>query len=136
MLITKQFRALSIYSLLAMLVIYAMYGGVTLRHESRQDSLEAVFAEMRALQQAKYSLALYAPIERVAGATNFYLQQTLPEINNAEQLKKFLETDQHAAALIAENDLDNLNNYRVIAGFSAQKRKYLIVANAATMPLR
>jgi 4-amino-4-deoxy-L-arabinose transferase-like glycosyltransferase len=136
MLIAKQFRSLSIYSLLAMLVMYAVYGGVTLKHESRQDSLEAVFAEMRTLQQAKYSLALYAPIERVAGATSFYLQRTLPEINNAEQLKKFLEADHHAAVLIADNDLDNLNDYRVIAGFSAQKRKYLIVANAETMPLR
>lgn len=131
---TREWRQLSSYSLLVMLIVYTGYGAAMLQHEKRQDSPEAMFAHMRTLEHEGHTLVLFGPIERVAGAANFYLQHSIPALDDAAQLQTLLESDRTAAALVADSDLAQLHDYRVLANFLDQKRKYSIVASAAVTP--
>ncbi|HEY3700598.1 MAG TPA: glycosyltransferase family 39 protein [Spongiibacteraceae bacterium] len=133
-LLAREWRQLSSYSLLVMLIVYTGYGAAMLQHEKRQDSSDAIFAQMRALEHEGHTLVLFGPIERVAGAANFYLQHSIPALDDAAQLQVLLERDRTVAALVAESDLAQLHDYRVLANFLDQKRKYSIVAGAAATP--
>lgn len=134
-LLARRWRSVSTYAVLTMLVVYIGYGAVILRHETRQDSPAEIFAHMRALEHEGHALALFRPMERIEGAANFYLQHSLPSFNDAATLQTLLNQDSSTAVLVAENDAVSLHDYRVLANFLQQKRKFLLISgNASSTP--
>lgn len=115
-------------------ILYIGYGGMMLRRDKDADSMQAVFASLHELEQQGHTVILFQPIERVAGGARFYLQHSVAKLDDAVQLQALLERDRTAAILIADGDIAQLHDYRVLKSFLDQKRKYLIIAGALVTP--
>ena len=124
-------RRMAIGALSVALMFYLGYGGALWRHEHRRDSPEAIFAKMQSLERSGHRLILFRPLERIAGASSFYLEHKLPSCSDAQQLQKLLDGDARAVALVEMDDSQRLRNYRVVADFTRRKRGYMLIAREA-----
>lgn len=113
-------------------ILYIGYGAVMLRRDKDADSLQAVFASLREFEQQGHTVILFQPMERVAGGARFYLQHAVAQSDTAEQLQAALQSNPRAVALMGVSDADALRDYRTLASFLDQRRKYAIVAGALT----
>lgn len=125
-------RRCLVAALALLAILYTGYGAVMLRHEKDADSLQAVFAALHELEQQGHTVILYQPIERVAGGARFYLGHAVAQSDTVEQLQAALRRDPRAVALVSKSEVETLRDYRTLADFLDQKRKYTIVAGART----
>lgn len=108
--------------------VYIAYGAGGQPRDQREDSSAEIFAQLSRYEQAGHTLLLYRPIERIEGATRFYLQHALPRADTPEALQASLQQNARALALVAGEELATLPDYRVLERFPAQKNKYAIIA--------
>lgn len=131
----RKWRSGSGYAIAIMLVVYTGYGLAVLPRDTKQDSPADMFAKMRVLEREGYNVVLFKPLERFSGASSFYLQRSLPALNDPAQLQELFQKDQTAAALVADGDVAQLHDFHIIARFVDQKRKYVIISSAAAPDL-
>ena len=115
---------------LLVILCYITLGTVLLKHDSKRESLAAIFLQMQTLEQQGHSLLLFKPIERIEGATNFYLGHSLPEVEDSQELQNKLNASKSVVALVAMSDVGQVRDYRVIADYVEEKRKYLLISGA------
>jgi hypothetical protein len=95
------------------------------------ESYVPLFRYCSRLQSEGREIALFDPREALSGAAVFYLGRNLPELQEEEELRTFLGTEEKAAVLCDKRKLKASDDLHVFQTFSIGRRTYVLVQGDA-----
>lgn len=123
----NRWRTTGAVALGLMTCVYIAVGCFVLPHGTRDDAVTPLFQRAVALHAAGIEIALYRPMERVAGAARFYLRQQVAELDSPEQVDRLWQAEPSAVVIVDADDLNLFGSHRVIDRFVSRKRGFALI---------
>lgn len=96
----------------AILIVYVGYYSLVVPHDDGKESPRQLMNRLADFAADGRPVALFQPIERIEGATSFYLQRRLPVIETAEELTRTLVDKPQTVVLVKQQGQLDLSEFR------------------------
>lgn len=123
----NRWRTAGMAGLGLMACVYIAFGCFVLPHGARGDAVTPLFQRALALHATGAEIALYRPMERVAGAARFYLHQQVTELDSPEQVDRLWQANPSAVVIVDADNLNLFGSHRVIDRFVSRKRGFALI---------
>ena len=102
----------------------------------KDESYKPVFNYFKKLSTNGALVCLYRPLERVRGATVFYLKRSVPVIMGEENLTAFLNSNKKAVALVVfgKNNVQEIPSTKILKSFDVGRRKLIFLTHQKIKP--
>ena len=113
----------------ALVVIFLSYDYGNTLLSNQRNSYEPLFQYCKKLDSEGVQVSLFKPLERIIGASVFYLKKTVPVFYDEQNLRNFVHSGKRVVAISEERSIEKLNNYDVIKRFKFDNRTYVLVGS-------
>jgi 4-amino-4-deoxy-L-arabinose transferase-like glycosyltransferase len=123
----KRYQAALACGLGLIALVFVSYRAVVLPSQDPEKSLRPMFDELLSQENSGKNVALFRPLERIAGAAVFYMRHTVTSLSSVDELNDYLRSEKHVA-LIDAAALDIEEHVRIIHRYTVDGRRYLMVS--------